>query len=218
MPQSLFLHRPKYYMLLFMAQYLKRTWFVPETVPTIVRSVLVYAAGGNKDSMLTRESSSDRGKGAAEPGSSTATAARKRDAPRTDAESGTAVEKAIGMASVAGSWAIEAGERHRKRLLQVGRDWLAGETRQDDARLEDATLVKGGSEQHAREVVADAVAENEGQPDLSKERDSSSSGGSGGSGRDSSAPGAGGAGGSDREGHVEEAWRRGSLDEPDKRR
>lgn len=168
--------------------------------------------------MLRRESSSARGKGAAEPGSSRTTAARKRDAPRADAEPGTAVEKAIGMASVAGSWAIEAGERHGKRLLQVGRDWLAGETRQDDAHLEDATLGKGGSEQHAREVVADAVTEHEGQPGLSKEQDSSSSGGSGRSGRDRSPSGAGGADGSDTEGHVEEAWRRGSLDEPDKRR
>lgn len=166
--------------------------------------------------MLRRESTSDREKGAAKPGSSTATAARKREVPGADVEPGTAVEKAIEMASVAGSWAIEAGQRNGKRLLQIGRAWVAGETRQDEARLEDVVRGEGGPEQHEPEKVADAVAENEGQPGLSKQRDSRSDS-SARSARERQASGAGGAG-SDTEEHGEEAWRRGTLDERVKRR
>ena len=188
---------------------------VRDDVQTIVRPVLLAcAAGRTTDATLRRESASHLGKGAPDSGSSRATPARKRDAPGADAEPGTAVEKAIGMASAAGSWAMEASDRHGKRLLQIGRDWLAGGTRQDEARLEDAALGENGAEQHARGVVADAVTEKEGQLRPSKEGDSSA-GGSACSARQRSAPGGAG---SDTERHGEEAWRRGSLDGQDKRR
>lgn len=166
--------------------------------------------------MLRRESASDGGKAAIGPGSSTATAARKPDTPAADTAPGTAVEKAIGLASAAGSWAIEAGERNGKRFLQIGREWLAGENRQDEARSGGAELGEGDSEQRARGVVADVATEKEGRLGVSKEQDSSA-GGSAGNALDRSASGGGGAG-SDTEGHGEEAWRRGSLDGQDKRR
>lgn len=174
--------------------------------------VLACAAGKAKDSMLRLKSASDREKGAAKPSSSRATTARKRDAPGADVEPETAVEKAIEMASVAGRWAIETGERHGKRLLQISRAWVTGETRQDEARLEDAVLGEGDPERHGRGIVADAVTEKEGQLGLSNQRDSSSSAGSARSARERPASGADGAG-SDTEGHGEEAWRRGTLNE-----
>lgn len=182
-----------------------------------IRSLLLScAAGRTKDSVLRRKSDPDREEGTTEPGSPRrGTASRKIDTPDADAAPGVTVQKAVTLASAAGSWAMEAGERHGKRLLQFGRDWLAGETRQDEARLEDAEIGKGDSEQDAPGVVSGTANGKEGRLGVSKERDSSL-GDRDSIAREGSASGVGGTG-REIEGHGEEAWRRGNLDEPDKR-
>lgn len=74
----------------------------------------------------------------------------------------TAVEKTIAMASAAGRWVVTVGERQGKRLLQIGRDWLADEDREDGVQSGKARVGMGGFEELASEK-AGAEVDGEGR-------------------------------------------------------
>lgn len=102
------------------------------------------------------------------------------------------------MASAAGRWAVEVGGREGKRFLQIGRDWLGGENRQDTSQSQGAgTRLEGGVEQKPSETNGERVPAEE-RPTNST-RDSGTGQGSASVGNDSD----------DNEG---EEWRRGSSD------
>ncbi|CAN0361621.1 unnamed protein product [Ectocarpus sp. 8 AP-2014] len=57
-------------------------------------------------------------------------------ASKADSSSGAEVstlDKAIETASAAGSWLLQTGEAQGKHVLQIGRSWMAGDERQEDA-------------------------------------------------------------------------------------
>lgn len=141
--------------------------------------------------------------------------ASKADNSGGDAAHGmSTVDKAIETASAAGSWVVKTGESQAKRLLQLGRDWLAEENRQEGAiHSEKSGLSKDeATEHHAPEkTVAEVWRQQERLP-AGKSLDSV--------GPSSSSTGEGTAVStrSDGKGHTEGAWRRGRLDGNDNQR
>lgn len=124
------------------------------------------------------------------------------------------MDKAIGIASAAGSWVVRAGERQGQRLLQLGQDWLAKDNRQEDSTLpEKSGLRKGGTaEHHAPGMV---VAEVQRLEELPSRKASDRLGKSitSKTGEDTAAV----VSDSSKEG-AEGAWRRGELDGNDRQR
>lgn len=62
-----------------------------------------------------------------------------------NAETETAVDKAINMASAAGYWAAKVGARQGKHILQVGQDWLAGDRSEEATQSDNAGISSIGS-------------------------------------------------------------------------
>lgn len=160
-------------------------------------------AGPMTDSTLSGTSGSGQGK---------RVHSARNAASKTDSSSGAEVstlDKAIETASAAGSWLLQTGEAQGKRLLQIGRSWMAGDERQEDAtrsekpgsrKIGTGHQEPGANDEDVRtreELAAKALAE----------RAANSSTGS--TGEESALAE------SDSKGSHSGAWRRGRLDEND---
>ncbi|CAN0119878.1 unnamed protein product, partial [Ectocarpus fasciculatus] len=119
------------------------------------------------------------------------------------------LDQAIETASAAGSWLLQTGEAQGKRLLQIGRSWMAGDERQEDAtHSENPGLEKiGAGSQEPGENDADVRRREELTAKAPAERAVNSSTSS--TGEESALAGG------DSKGSQGGAWLRGKLDEND---
>lgn len=179
-------------------------------LPTIIFSVCnqLSAAGPDAYSTLGGDSGSNRGKA-----TGVRNAAREEGNSRAETPQGqSAIDKAIETASAAGSWVVRTGERQGQRLLQLGRDWLAEENRQEGSTLPGEPGFREGktAEPHAPgRAVAEVVPRQEklGVPS-GKTSDSVGASVTSKTGEDATTAEVG----RDSNVSAEGAWRRGRLD------
>lgn len=140
------------------------------------------------------------------------TASKAENASGDAADGMSTVDKAKEAASAAGSWVVENSERQRKRIFQLGWDWLAGENRPEGTiHSKESGLSEGegeATEHHAApdKTAAEVQRRKEGLTEGNAVDNAESKGGS--TGERTTAVSIK----SDSNEHAEAAWRRGSLD------